>query len=233
MRAAAALRELDRGREEVAAWTGGTDARVTVGLSPSAATLLAPGAVARLGARWPRVQVRLLDTLYPRSVALVRAGEVDFAIGPVPADRLDTDLASRALFSSRSVIVVRRGHPLARARSLAALADADWVLTGPAGGPGDPAALGFEALGLAPPRVRLACESFSTVLAMVGAGDVVCVMPERFVERHAARLELVQVPVADPLPDSVILAAWRTDVPLTLPARRLLDAFGQEARGLA
>jgi DNA-binding transcriptional LysR family regulator len=163
----------------------------------------------------------------------VRAGEVDFAIGPVPADRLDTDLASRALFSSRSVIVVRRGHPLARARSLAALADADWVLTGPAGGPGDPAALGFEALGLAPPRVRLACESFSTVLAMIGAGDVVCVMPQRFVERHAARLELVQVPVADPLPDSPILAVWRTDVPLTLPARRLLDAFGQEARGLA
>jgi DNA-binding transcriptional LysR family regulator len=87
-----------------------------------------------------RIQpLRLLDTLYPRWVALVRAGEVDFAIGPVPADRLDTDLASRALFSSRSVIVVRRGHPLARARSLAALADADLVLTGPAGGPGDPA----------------------------------------------------------------------------------------------
>ena len=41
----------------------------------------------------------------------------------------------------RSVIGVRRGHPLARARSLAALADAEWVLTGPAGGPGDPAAL--------------------------------------------------------------------------------------------
>jgi len=232
VRAAAALRELDRGREEVAAWAGGTDARVTVGLSPSAATLLAPGAVGRLGARWPRVQVRLLDTLYPRSVALVRSGELDFAIGPVPADRLDVDLASRPLFSSRSVIVVRRGHPLAKARSLAALAGADWVLTGPAGGPGDPAALGFEALGLSAPKVRLACESFSTLLAMVGASDVVCVMPERFVERLAARLELVPVPVADPLPDSPILAVWRADVPLTLPARRLLDAFGQEARGL-
>ena len=117
--------------------------------------------------------------------------------------------------------------------SPAALADADWVLTGPAGGPGDPAALGFEALGLAPPHLRLACESFSTVLAMVGAGDLVCVMPQRFVDRHAARLDLVQVPVADPLPDAAILAVWRTDVPLTLPARRLLDAFVQEARTLA
>lgn len=232
VRAAAALRELDRGREEVAAWAGGSDARVTVGLSPSAAVLLAPGAVARLAARWPRVQVRLLDTLYPRSVAMVRSGEVDFAIGPVPAERIDTDLASRQLFTSRSVIVVRRGHPLARARSLAALAGANWVLTGPAGGPGDPSALGFEALGLAPPPLRLACESFSTVLAMVGAGDLVCVMPQRFVDRHAARLDLVPVPVADPLPDAAILGVWRTDVPLTLSARRLLDAFGQEARTL-
>jgi len=231
-RAAAALRELDRAREEVAAWSGGTGARVTVGLSPVAAALLAPGAVARLAARWPQVQVRLIDTLYPRAFALVRSGEVDFAIGPVPGERIDRDLALRRMFDSRAVIVVRRGHPLARARRLAALVDARWVLTGPAGGPGDPAALGFEALGLGAPRPWLACDSFSTVLAMVGGLDVVCVMPQRYFDRHGAGLDLVRLPIADPLPDSTIHAASRADAPLTLAAQRLLDAFAEEAKGL-
>ena len=229
-RAAAALRELERGREEVAAWAGSGDARVTVGLSPTAAWLLAPGAVARLAARWPGIQVRLVDSLYPRALAQVRAGELDFAIGPVPGGRADRDLTLRPLLDSRSQVVVRRGHPLARVRTLAALADARWVLTGPAGGPGDPAALGFDRLGLRPPRPWLTCESFSTVLAMVSSHDVVCVMPQRFVERHGARLGLARVPVTDPLPRATVQAAWRRDAPLTVPAQRLLDAFEQEAR---
>jgi DNA-binding transcriptional LysR family regulator len=229
-RAAAALRELDRGREEVSAWAGGADARVTVGLSPAAAVLLAPGAIARLAARWPQVQVRLLDALFPRSTAMLRSGELDFAIGPIPSDLIGTDLSLRPLFDSRTVVVARRGHPLVRARRLAALVDARWVTTGPAGGPGDPGSLGFDALGLPVPRPWLACESFSTVLAMVGSLDAVCAMPNRFFERHGARLGLVRLPIADPLPESTIQVAWRTDAPLTHPARRLMDAFVQEAK---
>lgn len=65
---------------------------------------------------------------------------------------------------------------------------------------------------------------------MVANLDVVCAMPQAFVERHHARLDLVRIPIADPLPVSMIQAAWRADSPLTLPARRLLDAFGEEAR---
>lgn len=229
-RAATALRELDRGREEVSEWAGGSDARVTVGLSPAAAVLLAPGAVARMAARWPKVQVRLLDALFPRSVVLLRSGELDFAVGPIPADVAGADLALRPLFGSRTVVVVRRGHPLARARRLAALADARWVTTGPAGGPGDPGSLGFEALGLPAPRPWLACESFSTVLAMVGSLDVVCAMPQPFFERHGARLGLSRLPITDPLPRAEIQLAWRADGTPSHPVRRLMDAFGEEAR---
>lgn len=231
-RAATALRELERAREEVAAWAGSTDARVAVGLSPAASVLLAPAAVARLASRWPQVQVRLVDALYPRAFALVRSGELDFAIGPAPDDRTDRDLTLRPLLESHTVVVVRRGHPLARSRTLAALAEARWVLTGPPGGPGDPATLGFEALGLAAPRAWLSCESFATVLAMVTGLDVVCAMPQPFFERHGARLDLVRVPVADALPVSTVHAVWRTDAPLTLAAQRLLDAFVQEARAM-
>lgn len=231
-RAASALRELDRGRDEVAAWAGGGSTRVTVGLSPAAAVLLAPGALARIVARWPQSEVRLVDTLYPRSLALLRSGEIDLALGPVPTERPERDLVIRSLFASPTVVVCRRGNPYASARSLAELVGASWVLTGPAGGPGDPASLGFEHQRLTAPTVRITCESFSTLIAMVGALDVVCAMPRPFFERHGRRLGLVRIPIGGGLPVTTVQAVWRADAPLAAAARRLLDAFALEASAI-
>lgn len=230
VRAATILREIERAREEVAWHTRHAAASVSLGLSPAAAILLAPGAVARFGARWPQVRLRVVDALYPRALAQVRGGDLDFAIGPLPIDGAGHDLVVQPLFDSQDVLVVRRGHPLARATRLAHLVETAWVLTGPSGGPGDPASLGFEVLGLRRPEVRLECESFSTLLALMPSRDVVGIMPRGFFERYAARMDLVELPIEDPLPTVTIHAASRADSPLTLPAQRLLDSFAQEAR---
>lgn len=229
-RAAAVVREIARAREEVAWHLQHAEACVTVGVSPAAAILLAPGTVARFGARWPQVRIRVIDSLYPRVLAQVRAGEIDLAIGPLPAEGVGRDLMVQPLFDSQHVIAARRGHPLGRRRRLADLADAAWVLTGPAGGPGDPAHLCFEARGLPAPKVRLECESFSTLLALMPSLDVVGVMPKGFFERYGPRTDLVQLPIEDELPNTTIHILARADGPLTLPAQRLLDAFVQEAR---
>lgn len=231
-RAAVALRELKRGRDEVTAAVGGALPPVSVGLSPTAAVALAPGAVARFKARGDVVHVKFRDVLYPRSVQMVRSGELDFAVGPLLTTEIANDLASHELHVSRTVIVVRQGHPLEHSSSLATLIDAEWLLSGPLGGPGDPSTLGFEALGLEAPRPRLVCESTSTVLAMVSRCDMVCVLPDIFFKLYAARMNLVQVPVNEPLPTNPVVAIWRSDVPQTLSAKRMLDAFVLEAQSL-
>ena len=231
-RAGTVVRELARAREEVAWHTQHADASVTVGVSPAAAILLAPGTVARFGARWPQVRVRVVDSLYPRVLAQVRSGELDLAVGPLPPEGVGRDLVVQPLFDSQHVIAARRGHPLGQCTQLAELADAAWVLTGPAGGPGDPAHLHFEARGLRAPKVQLECESFSTLLALMPALDVVGVMPRGFFERYGPRIDLVALPIEDVLPATTIHVLSRADGPLTLPAQRLLDAFVQEARDL-
>ena len=228
-RAATIMRELERAREDLAWHTRHERARVTVGLSPAAAVLLAPGAIGRFAARWPQVRVRAVDALYPRALVQVRAGELDFAIGPLPVEGTGRDLAVQPLFDSEDVIVARRGHPLEGARRLAELSDAKWVLTGPAGGPGDPASLGFEAAGGRAPAVALECESFATLLTLIPGLDVIGIMPRGFFERYGPRMDLIEIPVVDLLPTVTIHAVTRGDAPLTLPARRLLDAFVQEA----
>ncbi|WP_427307395.1 LysR family transcriptional regulator [Cupriavidus sp. H39] len=228
-RAGTVVRELERAREEVAWHLRHAEAQVSVGLSPVAAILLAPGAVARFGARWPQVRLRVRDTLYPRALEQVRAGELDLALGPLPTGGAGRDLLVQPLFDSQVVIAARRSHPLARARKLARLVEADWVLTGPTGGPGDPRNLRFDAAQDRTPQVRLECESFATLLALMPRLDVVGIMPKGFFARYGPALDLIELPIADALPRTTIHALYRADTPLTVPAQRLLDAFVAEA----
>lgn len=229
-RAATALRELERAREEVSWHLRHAEAQVSVGLSPVAAILLAPGAVARFGARWPQVRLRVRDTLFPRSLEQVRAGELDLALGPLPSEGPGRDMVVQPLFDSQSVLAARRGHPLGRCRKLSKLVGANWVLTGPAGGPGDPRSLRFDGAGERTPQVRLECESFATLLALMPTLDVIGIMPKGFFDRYAPAMDLVELPIEDALPRTTIHALHRADTPLTLPAQRLLDAFVVEAQ---
>lgn len=230
-RAATIVRELTRAHEDVAWHMRHTTALVTLGVSPAVAILLAPGAIARFRSRWPQIRLRIRDALYPQALRQLRTGELDLALGPLPVDGIGPDLVAQPLFDSQDVIVARRDHPLADAQRLADLTGAAWVLTGPVGGPGDPARLDFEALGLATPRVYLECESFSTLLGMMPQLDMVGIMPQWFLDRHGPRSNLVALPIQDPLPNTTIHAVARTDAPLTVPTRHVLEAFIQEARG--
>ncbi len=233
-RAATAVREIERAREEVA-WQqrhAQVQAQVSVGVSPAAAIVVLPGALGRLRARWPQVRVNVLDAIYPRALTMVRGGELDLAVGPLPRDGAGRDLRVQPLFDAQQVLVARAGHPLAGAQRLADLEHAAWVVTGPPHGPGDPAHLGFERLGLSTPPVTLLCESFATLVALMPSVDVIGIMPAGFFEQYAGPLGLVKLPIQDALPRVTLHAVWRADAPLTAPAARLLDTLEQEALGV-
>lgn len=229
-RAATIVREIERAREEVAWHSRHERALVSVGVSPAAALLLAPGAIGRFQARWPQVTVRLTDALYPAAQERLRSGELDLALGPLPATGLGPDLRAQPLLHSPTTIVARRDHPLQRARTLRELQGAAWILTGPRLGPGDPVNLGFERQGLAPPSVTLECESFSILLAMLAGVTALAIVPRHFFDTHGPRIGLVALEIEEPLPTTAIHLFTRTEGPLTLPTQRLRDAFEQEAR---
>lgn len=231
-RAATVLREIDRAREDVAWQLRHAASRVAISVSPAAAISVLPGALARLRSRWPQVRVQVVDAVYPRALTMLRAGEVELAVGPLPPEGAGRDLRVQALFDVQQVLVVRPGSPAAGARTLAELHARDWIVAGPAGGPGDPSHLGFDARGLPTPPVCVTCESFSTLLALLSSNDAVAVMPESFYDGYAAPRGLLRLPIVDPLPKVTVHVSWRADAPLGGPAGHLMDALEQEARSL-
>ncbi len=231
-RACIALREIDRAREEVNWHMQHGNANLTIACSPAAAIQVLPGALARLRSRWPQISVQVLEVVYPRGLTMVRAGEVDMTIGPLPPDGSGRDLNRHVLFDAPQVVIARPSHPLVGARSLAELEDAEWINTGPPGGPGDPARLDFEAQGLRAPKHRLSCESFLTLMALLPSVDVLALVSRSFHQKYARKQGLVQLPLEDPSLTLRVYACWRADAPLTTPAAFLLDALELETHSL-
>ena len=109
-RAATVVREIERAREEMAALTHQTHTTLSVGVSPAAALVLAPNTIAAFQSRWPQVRIHLVDALYPKMLEQLRSGELDLALGPLPAQRLlDTFLHEAQVHEAAAVRAPQAG----------------------------------------------------------------------------------------------------------------------------
>ncbi|MGC1302162.1 MAG: LysR substrate-binding domain-containing protein [Caulobacteraceae bacterium] len=222
--------ELRRAQEEIDQMRGGKDGAVSVGLSPVASLLMAAEALSRFRLSFPNARVKIADGIFDLQLAGVRQGRFDFAIGGLPPSALGPDVEAEPLFRNRLAPWVRQDHPLAGARSLADLTDADWVFTND-----DPnflklVHLHFEHLKLPPPRVALTCESFPTVLELIPKTDLVALFPESLTANPLVAARMVPIPVEEPPPTTSLSLIKRSGVPLTPVAEHLATHFRRIAR---
>ena len=138
--------------------------------------MLLPPAIARLYRQSPDAEIRIVEGMPHATLPRVRDGAFDFAIGPLPSEPLPPDIAATALFRIEMAIVVRRGHPQAKARSVTALADYDWMTAGLSS---ERVVVDdmFRVARLPPPRWRIRCESISALIAIAARTDMVVTMP--------------------------------------------------------
>jgi DNA-binding transcriptional LysR family regulator len=222
--------ELGRAREEIAQMADSFGGTVSLGVAPTIAELIAPRVVAAFQARRPQVMVRLTGGLPTSTIDRVCDGTLDFAVGPRPVDGVPAIVDAWHLYSVDVAITVRRGHPLVRARSLAAFADAHWVLTRSAANADGPLTAAFARLGLPPPHCRLQSESFVAAQALVAQTDCVSLMPCGGVQLGAMRRQLTIIRVPELEIRNSIELFFRRDTPLTPAALELASAFRDAAR---
>jgi len=130
---------------------------------------------------------------------------------------------------SQMVLVARRGHPRARARSLAALAGSPFVVGGPRGQPGAGIYELLEGAGLDAPRIELRTDGLIDTIAMVAATDCLALLPSALLRSGLLRERLVRVPVRGALPSYQVGLFRRAAVPPTPAAHRLAVEFEREA----
>lgn len=213
--------ESQRAQDELSQLRGHWEGRITFSVSPAIALQSLPQALSSFRKVHPAVTVVVRDGLYPGVAASLRDGTLDFALTAAHRHDIDQDLECEPVGASEVVLVARAGHPLAQARRLAQLADAEWVFSSAPRGPGAMIQEAFDGHGLSSPRIGMVCESFLALPGLVAHSDWLTTMPRALFERNAFRDALVCVDVAERLPALTIFLMRRHDVPLT-PAAEVL-----------
>jgi LysR family transcriptional regulator of abg operon len=230
-RARAAQAELRKAEEEVDK-LGQTLGSVAFGISPTAATMV-PEAITRFRQQFPQTRVHIAEGLPQLLLPLVRDETLDFAICRRAVVKPDSGLAFRPLFRNDFVVVARKGHPLEKARSLAQIAEANWISLLPPDTPGGPLDRVFSPAGLPVPKQVIQCESYNTAIGLLTKTDMLGLLSRQALGESILRDFLQQIPVAESMPSFIVGMFTRADTPLTQVAGAMAKAFTAAARTLA
>lgn len=124
------LASLAQARDELHALQAGASGKVTVGALPAMRPGLLPKALALLKQRTPHTIVIVHEGSMESMLPELRRGAVDLIVGRLVSREASGDFAEETLYEGHNVVVVGRGHPLARRRRLEwrQLAGHPWVL---------------------------------------------------------------------------------------------------------
>ena len=216
-RAREVLRAVDELSDMARAAGEGLSGRLRLGVIPTIAPYLLPRVIARLGERFPEVDIHIRETVTQRLIEELRDGRLDAAIVALPVS--EPGLSETALFDEDFVLIrpeadadlpVPDGEALARMRLL--LLEEGHCFRDQA--------LSFCKMTSNLPREGLEGSSLATLVQMVGAGIGVTLIPEMAVpvETRSARVSVARF--ADPRPKRSVGMIWRASNPL---AERLTD----------
>ena len=222
--------ELRKAEEEFAQFAGGPAGSVAFGAGPTMMALIVPEALTQFRRQYLDARVHIIEGLSPTILPLVRDETLDFALVLRPEGKLESGLRFRPLFRSELVVAARKGHPLRNERSLARLADAQWLAFARAWLTLDQA---FSSAGLPAPRSMTQCDSFNSIVTLLAQTDMVALIPRRLLASPLVRDAVQQIPVAERMPSITHGMIIRADAPLTRVAAAMAKAVIAVARQLA
>jgi DNA-binding transcriptional LysR family regulator len=198
------------------------DQELRVGASDTNALYFLPDRVRKFSEQMPNTRLALITRSTDEIGDAVQRGELDLGIVTLPLE--GKSLESRELFSQRLVLVVPKGHLLAKRRSvkLARLAREPFVLLQRGTRTGHALWSHLAGEGFLP-QVVMDSGSFEVIKRYVGEGIGLSFLPEIVVtEEDRARLATVRMAG---LPTIQIGAIWRRGAYQTRAMRAFLDTL--------
>jgi LysR family transcriptional regulator of abg operon len=224
-RASAVVHEIRRARDEIAQSTGENEGTVVAGLSIMPHVGLLPLALPVFRRRYPKVRLQLIEGLFPDVESQLRSGSIDFYLGAAPTQPPAPGLISEVLFKNTRAVVGRKGHPLSGARSLKALAKAEWATTSIDYDAEHDLNQLFVQHKLPPPVVMLQARSALSMMVGLAHTDLLALLPVQWREFPITRDALSVIPIRERLPAPSIVLIQRPDLPLTPAAEHLCDVM--------
>jgi LysR family transcriptional regulator, regulator of abg operon len=189
-------RELVSATDQIQQLGGQMRGELNIAAVPVAMMLLIPETLRTFSRAFPDIRLRVSEELFVEQLQKLRNGQVDLVVGGIPEGLPSGEFITESLMNTRMVVVARRGSRHARARRLAELSNAHWVYTGTSAQTGYASRL-FEANGLPPPPVGAMVNSTLALMALLGSGELLGLMPEQIVS-HPLGQDIARVPLEEP-----------------------------------
>jgi LysR family transcriptional regulator, regulator of abg operon len=231
-RASAIQLELDRAKDEIGQLKGTGTGTVAVGLSTASHVALLPRVLQPFEHRYPDVKLRISEGLFPVMEAGIQDGSIDFYVGPLAEDSVASEFVIEKLFDNHRVIVGRKNHPLAAAKSLRDLVHAKWVTTSvtiASKAELDPL---FEKYGLGRPTIAVQAQTALSIIVVAASSDFLTMLPQQWLEFVDKTNLLQRIVVREELAAPTMYIVRRARLPLTPAAEHLCDLFRRAASQL-
>ncbi|WP_241027078.1 LysR substrate-binding domain-containing protein [Variovorax sp. RKNM96] len=228
-RRAQALRsEMRRAQDEIDQLKGRRNGHLRICMSSAAHMALFPGALRPFRQRFPDVDLEVIDAVLPRVERELIDGTIDFYVGP-SSDEPTGELIVEKLFDNERVVLARRGHPLAGARSLAELTGAEWITTSVTHRAEDELTPLFYSRGLPAPRIVVQAHSALTFFFTVAYSDMLMMLPLQWEHSEPFAGLLTRIDVGETLQAPPIAIVRRAALPLTPAGEYFCDMIRRAA----
>jgi LysR family transcriptional regulator, regulator of abg operon len=228
-RATTIANDVRRAQDEFEQLKGNAVGAVTIGLSIAAHLRFLPGTLGAFRERHANVRLHIIEGFYPTLAAGLQDGSVDFYIGPDPGLKLPSVLKKEVLLPGERAVLSRIRHPLANARSLKDLRDAEWITTSITPKAENEIGDLFRRYRLPEPKLALQSQSALTLLTCLTNSDMLAMAPPQWTQSPIANRLLATIPVKEELSAAPIIAVMRSDAPLAPVSNALLDLMRRTA----
>jgi LysR family transcriptional regulator, regulator of abg operon len=224
--------DLRRAREEVLQLAGHSTGEVSAAFSTATSIALLPHAVSGFQKRFPDGILKIQEGLFQAYEAEIANGSIDFWVGPLEESSASSHFSVEKLFENQRYVLLRKGHPLSSARSLAELAGARWIRPALSSRftEGDFLAA-FERLGLPAPKIVMHTPSAFITVLVVANSDLLTILPQQWTKLSFAADLFQTLDINEPsvMRASTICIVRRTGLSLTPMAEYLCDLVRRAA----
>ena len=208
-----ALNQLDRAAFDIEAMASGLSGSVSVGVVSSVAPTLLPGALALFKRSAPQANISIQEGHFVELLPELEAGMIDVLIARIWQPQEMPGIDQMALFSEPVLVVGGRDHPLGNETepTWSDAAAFPWILPQTNSVARQAIDALFAVNGLAPPSNTIASLSIALNLEILRVMPALGFMPKRLAQTHAARGEMVMLPLNTQGLLSEARCFWRRD----------------------
>lgn len=218
------LAELRVAQEDIQQRLGLGGGQVNIGVGGSVARTIMPQVINQFHREYPLVKVRIVEGQLVSMVHELRQGTLDFTINTYDQSHLDQELMYERMMEREYKVVVRKGHPLEQARSLAELQQADWTMPTPKGSYYRLLHDLFDERGMAP-KIVVTCETFMACTSLVAQSDFISILSVDVIDDPILGRSLVALSLDEPLPKAIFYLIQRKDTALTPMSSYMAQLF--------